>query len=169
MPIKAPMKPTIHSLSFAIAFDEGLGDDNLGLPPAMRILATLSNHYGELGSEAAFLHKAQLIQQVLEREGDPFPVRVFVRQDTDDVVDASDPDEWQEMFAQAEVKKPTDSLMAEVAAVIAHEVEAETGTDAWTKPDGALSPDASCNSMQTAIARVLDCSKAFYANETVGS
>lgn len=169
MPIKAPMKPTIQSLSFGIAFDEGLGDDNLGLPPAMRILATLSNHYGELGSEAAFLHKAQLIQQVLEREGDLFPVRVFVRQDTDDVVDASDPDEWQEVFAQAEVEKATGGLIAEVVAVIGHEVEAETETEAWTKPGDVLDSGAVCNSMQAAIARVLDCSKAFYAADAVGS
>ncbi len=50
-----PIKPTIQSLSLAIAFDEGY---RTGVPPAMRILATLSNHYGEWGSEAAFLHKA---------------------------------------------------------------------------------------------------------------
>ena len=155
MPTKARMKPTIQSLSFAIAFDEGLGDDSLGLPPAMRILATLSNHYGELGSEATFLHKAQQVRQVLERESDPFPVRVFVRQDTDDVVDASDPDEWQEVFPKAAVEQAVGGSVSEV----------ETAA----KPDDALSPDASCNSMQTAIARVLDCSKAFYADGTMDS
>jgi len=153
MPTKTRIKPTIQSLSLAIAFDEGLGVDRAGVPPAMRILATLSNHYGEWGSEAAFLHKAQQVRQVLERENDPFPVRVFVRQDTDDVVDASDPDEWREVFAPAVVEQ--------AAACLVSEVETEA------KPDDALSPDASCNSMQTAIARVLDCSKALYADEAM--
>lgn len=137
-----PIKPTIQSLSLAIAFDEGLDVDRTGEPPAMRILATLSNHYGEWGEEAAFLQKAQRICQVLEREGDPFPVRTFVRQDTDDVVDASDPDEWQEVFAPVETE---------------------------AKPDDALSLGTSCNSMQMAIARVLDCSKALYADEAMDS
>ena len=153
MPIKAPIKPKIQSLSLAIAFDEGFSEGNLGIQPAMRILATLSNHYGELGSEATFLQKAQQVRQVLERESDPFPVRVFVRQDTDDVVDASDPDEWREVLAPAAVEQ--------AAACLASEVETEA------KPDDALSPDASCNSMQTAIARVLDCSKALYADEAM--
>ena len=156
-----PIKPTIQSLTLAIAFDEGLDVGSTGVPPAMRILATLSNHYGEWGEEAAFLHKAQQILQVLEREGDPFPVRVFVRQDTDDVVDASDPDEWQEVLAQAVIEQAEGCL--------ASEVEAGSLTEAEAKPDDALGSDAPCNSMQMAIARVLDCSKALYAGGAMDS
>ena len=156
-----PIKPTIQSLSLAIACDEGLDVEHTGVPPAMRILATLSNHYGEWGEEAAFLHKAQQILQVLEREGDPFPVRVFVRQDTDDVVDASDPDEWQEVLAQSLAKQTVDCL--------ASEVEAGSEIETKAKPDDALSLGASCNSMQMAIARALDCSKALYADGAMDS
>ena len=156
-----PIKPTIQSLSLAIAFDEGLGAESLGVPPAMRILATLSNHYGVCGEEAAFLHKAQRICQVLEREGDPFPVRAFVRQDTDDVLDASDPDEWQEVLAQAVIEQAEGCLASEVETDFQIETEA--------KPDDALSLGAPCNSMQMAIARVLDCSKALDANGAMDS
>ena len=156
-----PIKPTIQSLSLAIAFDEGLDVDRTGEPPAMRILATLSNHYGEWGDEAEFLHKAQLICQVLEREDDPFPVRAFVRQDTDDVVDASDPDEWQEVLVQAAIDQTVGFLESEV--------EAGSQIEAKAKPDDALGLGTNSNSMQMAIAQVLDCSKALYADEAMDS
>lgn len=151
-----PIKPTIQSLSLAIAFDEGLDVDRTGVPPAMRILATLSNHYGEWGSEAAFLHKAQLICQVLEREGDPFPVRAFVRQDAEDVLDVSDPDEWQEVFVQTATEQAAACLAAEV-----------DGAKPKSTPDSAWSSGTTGNSIQMAIARVLDCSKALYADESI--
>ena len=153
-----PIKSTIQSLSLAIAFDEGLDVGSTGDPPAMRILATLSNHYGEWGEEAAFLQKAQRICQVLEREGDPFPVRAFVRQDAEDVLDVSDPDEWQEVFVQTATEQ--------VAACLASEVDGAKPKPKPT-PDGAWSSDSSSNSLQMAIARVLDCSKAFYADESI--
>lgn len=153
-----PIKSTIQSLSLAIAFDEGLDVGSTGDPPAMRILATLSNHYGEWGDEAEFLHKAQRICQVLEREGDPFPVRAFVRQDAEDVLDVSDPDEWQEVFVQTATEQ--------VAACLASEVDGAKPKPKPT-PDGAWSSDSSSNSLQMAIARVLDCSKAFYADESI--
>lgn len=156
-----PIKPTIQSLTLAIAFDEGLDVGSTGVPPAMRILATLSNHYGEWGSEAAFLHKAQQILQVLEREGDPFPVRAFVRQDADDVLDASDPEEWQEVLTQAAI--------GQAEGCLASEVEAGSEIETKAKPDDALSLGASCNSMQMAIARVLDCTKALYADGAMDS
>lgn len=156
-----PIKPTIQSLSLAIAFDEGLDVDRTGVPPAMRILATLSNHYGEWGEEAAFLHKAQQICQVLEREDDPFPVRAFVRQDAEDVLDVSDPDEWQEVLVQEATLQTVEFLESEV----------ETGSqmEFETKPDDALGSGTNSNSMQMAIARVLDCSKALYADGAMDS
>ena len=87
-------KPGVCSLTLGYDYRD---DADIHLNPCIRVLATLSNHYGELGSEAEFLRKAAQIQAVLERPGDPFPIRIFARQDADDVLDASDPSEWLEV------------------------------------------------------------------------
>ena len=87
-------KPGVCSLTLGYDYRD---DADIHLNPCIRVLATLSNHYGELGSEAEFLRKAAQIQAVLERPGDPFPIRIFARQDADDVLDASEPSEWVEV------------------------------------------------------------------------
>ena len=89
-----PAKPVVCSLTLGYDYSD---DADMSLNPCIRVLATISNHYGELGSEAEFLRKAAQIREVLERPGDPFPIRIFARQDADDVLDASDPSEWLEV------------------------------------------------------------------------
>ena len=89
-----PAHPVVCSLTLGYDYS---GDADMPLNPCIRVLATISNHYGELGSEAEFLRKAAQIRAVLERPGDPFPIRIFARQDADDVLDASDPSEWLEV------------------------------------------------------------------------
>jgi len=93
-------KPDVCSLTLGYDYSN---DADMPLSPCIRVLATLSNHYGELGSEAEFLRKAAQIRDVLERTDDPFPIRIFARQDADDVLDASDPSEWLEV-AEPEAK-----------------------------------------------------------------
>ena len=46
------------------------------------------------------------IREVLERPDDPFPIRIFARQDADDVLDASDQSEWLEVEVVEEVAEP---------------------------------------------------------------
>ena len=87
-------QPVVCSLTLGYDYS---GDADMPLNPCIRVLATISNHYGELGSEAEFLRKAAQIRDVLERPDDPFPIRIFARQDADDVLDASDPSEWLEL------------------------------------------------------------------------
>jgi hypothetical protein len=91
-------KPDVCSLTLGYDYS---GDADMPLNPCIRVLATISNHYGELGSEAEFLRKAAQIREVLERPDDPFPIRIFARQDADDVLDASDPSEWLELAVDA--------------------------------------------------------------------
>ena len=93
-------QPVVCSLTLGYDYS---GDADMPLNPCIRVLATISNHYGELGSEAEFLRKAAQIREVLERPDDPFPIRIFARQDADDVLDASDPSEWLEV-AEPEAK-----------------------------------------------------------------
>ena len=95
-----PAKPVVCSLTLGYDYSD---DADMSLNPCIRALATISNHYGELGSEAEFLRKAAQIREVLERPGDPFPIRIFARQDADDVLDASEPSEWLEV-AEPEAK-----------------------------------------------------------------
>ena len=89
-----PAKPVVCSLTLGYDYSD---DADMPLSPCIRVLATISNHYGELGSEAEFLRKAAQIRDVLERPDDPFPIRIFARQDADDVLDASEPSEWVEV------------------------------------------------------------------------
>ena len=89
-----PAKPVVCSLTLGYDYSD---DADMSLNPCIRVLATISNHYGELGSGAEFLRKAAQIRDVLERPNDPFPIRIFARQDADDVLDASDPSEWLEV------------------------------------------------------------------------
>jgi hypothetical protein len=89
-----PAKPVVCSLTLGYDYSD---DADMSLNPCIRALATISNHYGELGSAAEFLRKAAQIRDVLERPDDPFPIRIFARQDADDVLDASDPSEWLEV------------------------------------------------------------------------
>lgn len=96
-------KPDVCSLTLGYDYS---GDADMPLSPCIRVLATLSNHYGELGSAAEFLRKAAQIRQVLERPDDPFPIRIFARQDADDVLDASDPSEWLEVDVVGEAAEP---------------------------------------------------------------
>lgn len=93
-------KPDVCSLTLGYDYSN---DADMPLSPCIRVLATLSNHYGELGSEAEFLRKAAQIREVLERPDDPFPIRIFARQDADDVLDASDPSEWLEVDVDLDV------------------------------------------------------------------
>lgn len=95
-----PAKPVVCSLTLGYDYSD---DADMSLNPCIRVLATISNHYGELGSAAEFLRKAAQIRDVLERPDDPFPIRIFARQDADDVLDASDPSEWLEV-AEPEAK-----------------------------------------------------------------
>ena len=92
-----PAKPVVCSLTLGYDYSEDTGDNDTPLDARIRVLATISNHYGELGSAAEFLRKAAQIRDVLERPDDPFPIRIFARQDADDVLDASDPSEWLEV------------------------------------------------------------------------
>ena len=87
-------KPDVCSLTLGYDYSN---DADMPLSPCIRVLATLSNHYGELGNQVEFLRKAAQIRDVLERPDDPFPIRIFARQDADDVLDASDPSEWLEV------------------------------------------------------------------------
>ena len=87
-------QPVVCSLTLGYDYSD---DADMSLNPCIRVLATISNHYGELGSAAEFLRKAAQIRDVLERPDDPFPIRIFARQDADDVLDASDPSEWIEV------------------------------------------------------------------------
>ena len=89
-----PAHPVVCSLTLGYDYSD---DADMPLNPCIRVLATISNHYGELGSEAEFLRKAAQIRDVLERPDDPFPIRIFARQDADDVLDASEPSEWVEV------------------------------------------------------------------------
>ena len=89
-----PDKQEVCSLTLGYDYRD---ETDTPLDARIRVLATLSNHYGELGSCAEFLRKAAQIRAVLERPGDPFPIRIFARQDADDVLDASDPSEWLEL------------------------------------------------------------------------
>ena len=92
--LEKPAQPVVCSLTLGYDYSD---DADMSLNPCIRVLATISNHYGELGSEAEFLRKAAQIRDVLERPDDPFPIRIFARQDADDVLDASDPSEWLEV------------------------------------------------------------------------
>ena len=101
-----PAQPVVCSLTLGYDYSEDSRDTDLHLNPGIRVLATISNHYGELGSEAEFLRKAAQIRDVLERPDDPFPIRIFARQDADDVLDASDQSEWLEVEVVEEVAEP---------------------------------------------------------------
>ena len=92
--LEKPTQPVVCSLTLGYDYSD---DADMSLNPCIRVLATISNHYGELGSAAEFLRKAAQIRDVLERPDDPFPIRIFARQDADDVLDASDPSEWLEV------------------------------------------------------------------------
>lgn len=65
----------IESISLGLVVsDEG----DTPLEATVRVLASLYNHHGEFGSEAEFLSKASQIRDTLERQDQPYPIRMFV-------------------------------------------------------------------------------------------
>ena len=65
----------IESISLGLVVSD---DSNTTLEPTVLVLLSLHNQHGEFGSEAEFLLKASQIQDTLERQDKPYPIRMFV-------------------------------------------------------------------------------------------
>ena len=71
----------IESISLGLVVSD---DSNTTLEPTVLVLLSLHNQHGEFGSEAEFLLKASQIQDTLERQDKPYPIRMFVPRDSQD-------------------------------------------------------------------------------------